>query len=66
MKKLFLMMMVAGSAFAFTACGGQKHEEASEETETMEAPAEEPAEEEAPAMEESDSTMVETDSAAAE
>jgi len=39
MKKLFALMMVAGFAFAFVACGGAKQEEAAADTTAVEAPA---------------------------
>jgi hypothetical protein len=52
MKKLFLLFAVAGT-LAFTSCGGDQKQEATEETKTEEAPAtEEAPKEEAPAVEE--------------
>ncbi len=63
MKKLFALLLVAGFASAFIACGGGSTKEA----ETTEEPAQEetvaPMEEEAPAM---DTTSVETDTTSAE
>lgn len=44
MKKLFALLMVCGLAFAFSACGGKKAEEATTEPATEEtAPAQEAA-----------------------
>ena len=62
MKKLIALLMVCGFAFAFVACGGGQSEEASDTTESVETPAEEPMEE-APVEEPaSDTTVTDTTS----